>query len=146
MVTLYMKQIFNGGYSHSHQLNFKLDWSGIKLWLAQVVLTLLRGRGRGGCRDKERYRGVDVYMAVTVFDRQSSLVGCWNDAHPAAEWALHQEVFVSGVELRCPGRLEIGLEKPLAECSHWRTMENLVSFLIMSISDRHSCEAKRTFS
>lgn len=29
-------------YSHSHQLNFKLDWSRIKLWLAQVVLTFLK--------------------------------------------------------------------------------------------------------
>lgn len=28
-------------YSHSHQLDFELDWSWIKLWLAQVVLAFL---------------------------------------------------------------------------------------------------------
>lgn len=28
-------------YSHSHQLDFELDWSWVKLWLAQVVLAFL---------------------------------------------------------------------------------------------------------
>ncbi len=36
-----MKTESEDQYSHSHQLYLKLDWSRIKLWLAQVVLTFL---------------------------------------------------------------------------------------------------------
>lgn len=36
----FMVQLINW-YSHSHQLDFELDWSWIKLWLAQVVLAFL---------------------------------------------------------------------------------------------------------
>ena len=38
---------------------------------------------------------------------------------PAAQRALHQKVFVSGVELRCPCRLEVWLQEPLAQRGHW---------------------------
>lgn len=68
---------------------------------------------------KEGYRGGDDCVTTSVFDWHSSVVECWNNTHPAAQWALHQEVLVSGVELKCPRGLKIGLEKPLAECSHW---------------------------
>lgn len=141
-----MKHVFNGGYLHSHQLNFKLDWSGIKLWLAQVVLTFLwEGEKKIEIKNVVA-RGGDGYIAV--FDWQSSMVGCWNGTDPAAEWALHQEVFVSGVELRRPDGLEIGLEKPLAECSHWEdtwklswTLRILImKLLIKSICDQYCCE------
>lgn len=39
---VFMVQLISG-YSHSHQLDFELDWSWIKLWLAQIVLTFLTG-------------------------------------------------------------------------------------------------------
>lgn len=66
MTTLLVKHVLNGGYSHSHQLNFKLDWSGIKLRLTQVVLTFLweeDGENECDCRG-------DVAMAQHL-----SLVG-----------------------------------------------------------------------
>ena len=42
-----------------------------------------------------------------------------NDTDPAAQRAFHQEVFVFGVELRLPSRLEVRLQKPLAQRGHY---------------------------
>lgn len=103
-------------HSHSHQLNFKLDWSRIKLWLAQVVLAFLK-------KEKKKKTHVNIIYKKRGFDRYGTLKA-WSGADPAAQRALHQEVFVSWVELRCPRRLEVWLQKPLPQRGHWTTREN----------------------
>lgn len=99
-------------YSHSHQLNLKLDWSRIKLWLAQIVLAFLE-------EEKKCYLSLHLHNNSFSLMREQRKRKQWSGSHPAAQWALHEEVFVSGVQLRCPCRLEVWLQKPLAECGHW---------------------------
>lgn len=45
--------------------------------------------------------------------------GEWSGTNPAAQRALHQKVFVSGVELRRSRRLEVWLQKSLSQRGDW---------------------------
>lgn len=63
---------------------------------------------------------------TAAFDCYSSGNPC-SRTDPAAQRALHQEVFVSGMELRGPRRLEVRLQKTLAERGHWEGATNYVN-------------------
>lgn len=134
MNTLLVKHGLNGRYSHSHQLNFKLDWSGIELRLAQVVLTFLWEEDwEKECdRRGDTSHWWDTETSLTLqrserFIRRCLCLGWSWDAHAGwkSGWRSRWRSVVTG-----------------------RTHENLGDVKILMINDQHCCEAKakRTFS